>query len=350
MSAAIASRPWTSRAGRRLPFSALGFGAAPLGNMYRRLEDRDAEAAVQRAWDLGMRYFDTAPLYGHGLSEMRLGAVLRGAPRDDYVLSTKVGRLIEPCTPGEEDGGIFRDVDGRRIGFDYSYDGVMRSFEESLARLGLDRVDILFVHDIDPVTHGSAMASEARFTELIAGGGWRALDELRRTGAVSAIGAGLNVWQSCERLMAVADPDLFLLAGRYTLLEQPALDSFLPACLARGIGVVVGGAFNSGVLATGPVEGALYDYAPAPAAVLERARALQAVCARHDVTLAQAALSFPTAHPAVVSVLVGAQTAGEVERNVATFALAPPPALWRELKTAGLIHADAPTPELSPAC
>lgn len=350
MSPLIASRPWTSRAGRRLPFSALGFGAAPLGNMYRRLEEHDAEAAVRRAWALGMRYFDTAPLYGHGLSEVRVGAALRGLPREDYVLSTKVGRLLEPCAPGEEDSGIYLGAKGRRVRFDYSYDGVMRGFEESLVRLGLDRVDILFVHDIDPATHGSAMASDARFMELIAGGGWRALDELRRGGAVSAIGAGLNVWQSCERLMAVADPDLFLLAGRYTLLEQTALDSFLPACVARGIGVVIGGAFNSGVLATGPVAGALYDYAPAPAAVLERAGAVQAVCARHGVTLAQAALRFPTAHPAVVSVLVGAQTAAEVERNVATFAAPPPTALWRDLKAAGLIRADAPTPQLSLAC
>jgi D-threo-aldose 1-dehydrogenase len=350
MTGVLASHDWTTPQGRRLAFTALGFGAAPLGDMHRRLAEREARATVERAWDLGMRYFDTAPLYGHGLSETRIGAALRGQPRDAFLVSTKVGRLLEPCAPGEEGGGIYVGVSGRRVRFDYSYDGVMRSFEESLTRLGLDRVDILYVHDIDPLTHGSSAASDSRFGELIDGGGWRALDQLRASGAVAAIGAGLNVWDTCERLMAVADPDLFLLAGRYTLLEQTALDSFLPACVTRGVGVVVGGAFNSGVLATGPAPGALYNYAPAPAVVLERAGGLETACRRHDVALAQAALHFPLAHPAVVSVLVGAQTVFEVERNLAAFGKPVPAELWRDLERSGLIRADAPLPELSSAC
>jgi D-threo-aldose 1-dehydrogenase len=338
-------RDWTTRGGRRLGFSALGFGAAPLGNMHRALGEAEAQAVVRRAWTLGLRYFDTAPLYGHGLSEARLGAALGDQARDSYVLSTKVGRVLEPCAPGQEDSGIYRNTPHRRVRFDYSYDGVMRSYEDSVSRLGFGRIDILYVHDIDAVTHRSQAASDARFAELIDGGGWRALDALRRSGEVAAIGAGLNVWQACERLMAVADPDIFLLAGRYTLLEQSALDSFLPACAARGVGVVVGGPFNSGVLATGPVPGAFYDYAPAPPRILQRAAALEAVCRRHGVSLAQAALRFPLGHPAVVCVLAGAQTGDELKRNVATLDRPVPAALWRDLVAAGLLRADAPIPE-----
>ena len=262
MPASLPTRTLTTQAGRTLDFSALGFGAAPLGNMNRVLSEVEARATVRQAWSLGLRYFDTAPLYGHGLSEQRVGAALRDEARDSFLLSTKVGRLLEPCAPGEEDSGIYRGVPPFRIAYDYSYDGVMRSHAESLARLGLDRIDILYVHDIDTMTHGSAAAAEARTRELIDQGGWRALDELRAAGDVAAIGAGVNEWQPCVRLMQLADPDIFLLAGRYTLLEQEALASLMPACLSRGIGVVVGGPFNSGILATGADrQGALYNYA-----------------------------------------------------------------------------------------
>jgi D-threo-aldose 1-dehydrogenase len=343
-------RDWTSRAGKQLSFSALGFGAAPLGDMHRRLREDEAIETVERAWALGLRYFDTAPLYGHGLSERRLGEALRVKVRDSYLLSTKVGRLLEPCLPGAENSGIYVNPSRLRVRFDYSYDGIMRSYEASRGRLGLDRIDILYVHDIDPVTHGSEAGSDARFIELIDGGGWRAFDDLRVAGDVTAIGAGLNHCGAAERVLEVADPDLFLLAGRYTVLEQAALDSFFPACLANGVGVVIGGAFNSGILATGAVAGAQYDYAPASSAVLARVREIEAVCRRHGVPLPQAALAFPLAHPAVVSLLMGAQTRAEVDRNAELFGGAIPPQLWSDLIQAGLVRLDAPLPTEAHRC
>jgi D-threo-aldose 1-dehydrogenase len=347
MPASPPSRALTTQAGRTLSFSALGFGAAPIGNMNRVLGEAEAEATVRQAWSLGLRYFDTAPLYGHGLSEQRVGAALRGEARGSYLLSTKVGRLLQPCAPGEEDSGIYLGVPPFRIAYDYSYGGVMRSHEASLARLGLDRIDILYVHDIDAMTHGSRDAAEARTRELIDQGGWRALDELRAAGDVAAIGAGVNEWQPCARLIELADPDIFLLAGRYTLLEQEALASLLPACVSRGIGVVVGGPYNSGILATGPIAGAIYDYAPAPEPVLRRTAAIEAVCRRHGVPLARAALQFPLGHPAVVSVIPGGQTADQVVQNLALLNAPIPDTLWRDLKAAGLLRLDAPTPEAS---
>ncbi len=341
----LPTRALTTQAGRTLAFSAFGFGAAPIGNMNRVLSEADAEAAVRQAWTLGARYFDTAPLYGHGLSERRVGAALKGESRGGFLLSTKVGRLLEPCAPGTEDSGIYVGVPPLRVRYDYSYDGVMRSYAASLERLDLDRVDILYVHDIDAMTHGSAEAAQARTRELIDRGGWRALDELRAAGDVKAIGAGVNAWEPCARLIELADPDIFLLAGRYTLLEQEALASLLPACAARGIGVVIGGPFNSGILATGPAAGATYNYAPAPEAILRRTAAIEAVCIRHGVRLAQAALQFPLGHPAVVSVIPGGQTPDQVAQNVALLNAPTPDRLWRDLKGAGLMTPDAPTPE-----
>lgn len=345
MPASLPMRTLTTQAGRTLAFSALGFGAAPLGNMNRVLSEAEARATVRQAWTLGLRYFDTAPLYGHGLSEHRVGGALRDEARDSFLLSTKVGRLLESCAPGEEDSGIYLGVPPFRIAYDYSYDGVMRSHEASLARLRLDRVDILYVHDIDAMTHGSAEAAEARTRELIDQGGWRALDELRAAGDVAAIGAGVNEWEPCARLIELADPDIFLLAGRYTLLEQEALATLLPTCIARGIGVVVGGPYNSGILATGPLAGAIYNYAPAPEPILRLTGAIEAVCARHGTPLAQAALQFPLGHPAVVSVIPGGQTPDQVVQNLALLNAPIPDTLWRDLKAAGLMSLDAPTPE-----
>jgi D-threo-aldose 1-dehydrogenase len=328
--------------GGRLSFTALGLGTAPLGNMHTPISDAAAGEVIDEAWSLGIRHFDTAPLYGHGLSEARLGAALRKRPRAEFVVSTKVGRLLESCRPGDEAAGIYVDVPPVRVVFDYSYDGVMASFEASLGRLGLDRVDVLYVHDIDSATHGDAQ--EARTRELFDRGGWRALSELRASGAISAIGAGVNACEPCERLLSLADPDIFLLAGRYTLLDSSALDRLLPACVERGVGLVLGGPFNSGVLATGPTPGAFYDYAPASDEVLARTALLAEVCARHGTPLATAALKFPLGHPAVVSVLAGARTPAEVRRNADAIEGPVPSGLWQELQVRGLTPRSAPSP------
>jgi len=327
--------------GRALAFSRLGFGGAPLGNMHRVVGEDEADATLAAAWDAGLRYFDTAPLYGHGLSETRIGRALAARRRGEFLLSTKVGRLLEPCAPGEERAGIYRATPPLSVRFDYTADGVRRSLDASLARLGLDRVDILYVHDLERGAHGSAEAYEARWSELTRGGGWRALDALRADGIVGAIGLGTNETAACERVLAELDPDLFLLAGRYTLLEQGPLHGLLPACARRGVGIVVGGPFNSGVLAR---QTGTYDYAAAPPAILAKVARLAAACARFDVPLAAAALQFAAAHPAVASVIPGAQTPTEVAANARLLAAPIPAALWAALKDEGLVDAAAPVP------
>jgi D-threo-aldose 1-dehydrogenase len=317
-----------------ISLSELGFGGVPLGNMNRVLTDQEAYETMEAAWDAGLRYYDTAPYYGHGLSESRIGAVLSQRPRDEFVISTKVGRLLEPCAPGEEDSGIYLNTPNLRVRFDYSYDGVMRSYAASLDRLGLDRVDILYVHDIGTLTHGDAAAGHYRH---LMSGGWRALDELRSSGAVHAIGLGVNENAICEAVLADADPNIFLLAGRYTLLDQSAAKRLLPECTKRGVGIVLGGPYNSGILATGPIPNAQYDYAAAKPEILERAAKLQGICAAHDVTLAEAALHFPLRHQAILSVIPGSQTVEQVALNIATYEKVVPEALWSELASEGII-------------
>jgi D-threo-aldose 1-dehydrogenase len=332
------------RAARPVPLTRMGFGGAALGNLYRKIAEDDAQGALDAAWQAGIRYFDTAPQYGLGRSETRYASAIRRFDRSTLTLSSKVGRLLEDCAPHEVTPEAFVDVPQKRIVFDYSYDGVMRSHEASLARLGTDRIDILFVHDVDGFSHGSQEAGEARVRELFDQGGYRAMVELRDSGQVAAIGAGVNEWQVCERLLGLGDFDCFLLAGRYTLLEQDALESFLPLCVARDVGIILGGPYNSGILATGPVDGARYNYAPAPPAILDRVRRIEAVCAAHGVRLIEAALQFVMGHPAVRTVIPGAVSAAEVNANVALFARPIPTALWSDLKQAGLLRSDAPTP------
>jgi D-threo-aldose 1-dehydrogenase len=333
-------RRLVTRAGRELTFTAMGFGSAPLGNYLRPLSEAECDQTLAAAWDSGMRYFDTAPLYGLGLSEMRVGRLLAQRPRQEFTLSTKVGRLLTPCAKEEVNGFFFVETPQVRFSYDYSYDGVMRSYEASLKRLGLERVDILYVHDICGLVHGGREASEARIQELIETGGWRALTELRDNGDVAAIGAGVNEWEPCARLLELVDPDLFLLAGRYTLLEQVPLDTLFPECAKRGVRIVAGGPYNSGILAGGTT----YNYAEAPAEVLARARAVDDVCRTHGVTLPAAALQFILANPLVVSVIPGGQTVAETKHNASVLNEAIPSALWRDLKDRQLLHERAPTP------
>jgi D-threo-aldose 1-dehydrogenase len=333
-------RRFVTRAGRELSFSLLGFGSAPLGNYLRKLPEDECDALLEAVWASDLRYFDTAPFYGLGLSEARVGRQLCKRAKGSYVLSSKVGRLLLPCAPAEVNGVFFVDTPQVRWVYDYSYDAVMRSHEESLKRLGVERIDILFVHDVDGFCHGGREGSEQAIQDLIQKGGWRALDELRSSGAVSAIGAGVNEWQPCARLLELADPDLFLLAGRYTLLEQEPIDKLFPQCAQRGVGVVIGGPYNSGILAGGTT----YNYSAAPAEVVKQVREIEAVCRTHGVPLPAAALQFVLAHPVVVSVIPGSQTVAELEQNIAVLDVPIPAAFWQELKAKQLLHPQAPTP------
>jgi D-threo-aldose 1-dehydrogenase len=319
-----------------LTVTALGFGATAIGGMYTEVSDHDAEDTVAAAWAAGLRYFDAAPQYGRGNGETRLGRGLAPYRRDDYVLSSKVGRLLradaDPHPDDFDSTGRPYDAGAPDVAtvYDYSRDGVLRSIEESLTRLGTDRLDIALVHDPDDYVD-DALATA--FPTLI---------ELREQNVVSAIGAGMNQTAALERFARESDPDMFLLAGRYTLLEQTALQSFLPLCTERGIAVVAGGVFNSGLLAdAGP--GARYDYNPAPADVVARAHRLLEVCRRHDVPLKAAALQFPLAHPTVVAVLTGARSRAEIVENVQLFDRPIPDELWRELASEGLLADNAPT-------
>ena len=330
-----------------LPVSVIGFGAAPLGDLYARLDDAEAIATVEAAAQAGITLFDTSPHYGNGLSEHRCGTALRRMGRGGVVLSTKVGRWMNPRLPVEAHrGGTtspgFAGGLPHRAGFDYSYDGALRSVEQSLLRLGTDRIDLLLIHDVDVWTHGEGM--EQRFREAM-DGAYRTLVRLRDEGVVKGIGVGVNEAELCVRFAEAGDFDTMLLAGRYSLLEQPALEHFLPLALKKGIGVMLGGVFNSGILATGAVPGARYNYAAPSPAIVERVSRIEAVCARHEVPLSRAALQFPLGHPAVSSVILGGVTPSEVRRNVEALGQPVPGALWAELKAEGLLAASAPTPE-----
>ena len=320
-----------ARLGRTLEVTQLGLGTAPLGGLFAPVSDADAEATVAQAWSLGVRFFDTAPLYGFGSAERRLGNFLRGQKREDFVISTKVGRLLraDSATPGEDPH--YKGAPSERPQFDYSYDGVMRSVEESLKRLGLDRVDVLLVHD--PDAHYEAAVE----------GAFRALQRLREDGSVRAIGAGMNQSEMLARFAEAVPVDCFLLAGRYTLLDQGALRTLFPVCRARGIGVILGGIYNSGILAH-PKAGAKFNYEDADPALVARAQALDALCREHGTELKAAAIQFCLAQPAVTVALQGARTADEAAENVA-MAQAPVPAtFWRDLRARNLVDAAAPLP------
>ena len=321
----------------------LGFGGAPIGGLFSAVTDADAIATVRRAWELGIRYFDTAPLYGYGASERRMGASLASVPREEFTISTKVGRLIRPSDALPDGADVDRQELDRQenafyVGtgpvrpvFDYSYDGVLRSMEESLERLGLERLDIAFIHDPDD------------HWEAAIGGAYPALERLRADGVVRAIGAGMNQSAMLARFAREGDFDVFLLAGRYTLLDQSALTDLLPICEEKEISVVVGGVMNSGILAD-PRPGSHFDYAPAAIEVVERAGRLAAICARHGVPLRAAAVQFPLGHPAVVSVVAGVRRIDHLEEYPALMSEPIPAALWAELRHEGLLVAGVPTP------
>ncbi|MFF8573965.1 aldo/keto reductase [Streptomyces sp. NPDC015408] len=316
-----------------VPVTALGLGAAAIGGLYEAVGEDEAAATVEAAWDAGIRYFDTAPHYGLGLSERRLGAALRTRPREDFVLSTKVGRVLEPHDGGGDDraNGFAVPATHRRR-WDFSADGVRRSLEDSLTRLGLDRVDLVLLHD--PDDHGEQAFREA----------YPALEELRSQGVVRAIGAGMNQSRMLTRFLTDTDVDAVLCAGRYTLLEQGALETLLPAASAAGKSVIAGGVFNSGLLAD-PAPGATYDYAAAPSDLLDRAVRMREVTEAHGLPLRAAALRFPFGHPAVASVLVGARSAAEVVDAVAQVRGHAPGAVWDDLRAQGLLPGGVPVPE-----
>lgn len=345
MATAVGSRIEQRRGiGRRaLQVSGLGLGTAPLGGLYRDLSDEEAHATIAAAWDAGVRYFDTAPHYGHTKAEHRLGDALRRYPRSEYVLSTKVGRRFVPrTTPYDGSEGWQNPLPFQPV-YDYTYDGILRAFEDSQQRLGIVDIDILLVHDIGRVTHGDD--HPVYWKQLTDGGGFRALDALRTSGAIKAVGLGVNEGAVILEAMAEFDIDCALLAGRYTLLEQAVLDDLLPSCEKRGVSILLGGAFNSGILARG-VEGDLkFNYGEAPREVIERVAQLEAVCRAHRVPLAAAALQFPYAHPAVATVLTGARSADELRENVASFEQPLPAALWTSLREHGLLDRRAPAPE-----
>ena len=313
-----------------LSVTRFGLGTAPLAGLFEEVAEDDAVAVIERAWDAGIRLFDTAPLYGHGLAEIRLGKVLKNKPRDEFILASKVGRLLRADVPPEP-GQSFRGTPPVNPTFDFTYDGVMRSVDESLARLGLDRIDILHIHD--PDDHYEAALS----------GAYRALDRLRSDGTIGAVGAGMNQAEMLTRFAREADFDCFLLAGRYTLLDQIALKELLPECVERGIAIIAGGVYNSGILAD-PKPGAHYNYQAAPADLVERAQRIRDVCARHRVPLKAAAEQFPLGHPAVECVVVGCRSATQLDESLAMFEVDIPQDLWRELKAVGLLPADTPTP------
>ena len=321
--------------------SVLGFGGVAVGNLFEQMPDDRALATIEEAWQSGVRFFDTSPYYGHGLSEHRFGHVLRNRIDDGLVISTKVGRVLRPETPAKIDRGVFVGGLNFAADFDYSYDGAMRSLEHSYHRLGMNRIDVVFIHDVDISTHGTADEYHRRRDQAIEGA-YRALDELRGAGVIGAIGVGVNEVEPCVWFAQQGRFDCFLLAGRYTLLEQNGLDDLFPLANDQQFSIILGGPFNSGILATGARPGAYYNYKPAPPEILARVERIEAVCARHGIPLAAAALQFPLGHPRVASIIPGAARPEEAAANAALMATKIPAALWADLKSEGLMLESAP--------
>jgi D-threo-aldose 1-dehydrogenase len=321
----------------------LGVGTGPFGNLYRESSEAACNDLVQQAMELGCHYFDTAPFYGLGLSESRVGNALKAYHRDDFVISTKVGRLLKPAEPSAERYGFINPMPND-FDFDYSYDGVMRSHEHSLKRLGLDRIDILLMHDLGKDTHGDN--ADHYFRQAVEGG-YKALDELRSAGQIQGFGLGINEIAVCSEVMSHGFWDYFLLAGRYTLLEQGGLTDFLPACIQSGSKIILGGPYNSGILATGTQTSNVpyYNYEPAPEAIIQRVKKIEALCEQYKVSMVAAALQFPLGHPAVVSVIPGMGVAARMQKTWQQIHSLIPDAFWHALQQQGLIDAGAPLPK-----
>ncbi|MBT4977225.1 MAG: aldo/keto reductase [Gemmatimonadetes bacterium] len=324
--------------------STLGFGGAPLGELFDPVSETEAQETLQAAWDAGIRYYDTAPFYGYGKSEHRLGHFLRQQERKDFILSSKVGRVLtatrdlDSFDKGGWIGGLPFDYR-----FDYSYDGIMRSWEDSLQRLGLSSIDVLLIHDLDSFFHDSEQRFSAHLNQLITSG-WRALDELRSQGLIKAVGTGLNRMGALPRLIDAVDLDLSIVAMPYTLLDQEVLEEEFPLCEEHGVRIVIGAVFASGILVSGPTEGARYAYNTASPEILDKTRRIQEVCQRHDVPLPAAAMQFPLGHPLVSAIIPGAMEPSHIQTNAKWFQHEIPADMWAELKTEGLLREDAPTP------
>jgi D-threo-aldose 1-dehydrogenase len=329
----------------KLEVTELGLGGAPMGGFRAAISDAEAVKLTNDGFDAGIRYFDTSPFYGYGRSELRMGAALRERPRDSYVLSTKIGRIMHAMRPGEVPPADFRanGLPGFAPVFDYTYDGLMRSLEHSHFRLGISRIDIALIHDVDFWTVKDREILEHRFRQVM-DSGYRALDELRRAGVIGAIGVGINEADTSLRFIQAGDFDCMLLAGRYTLLEQGALGEFLPECTKRNVSVILGGPYNSGILTGNVKAGATHDYVAAPAALIDKAQKIEAICRRHGVPLGAAALQFPLFHPALCAVIPGALSIAEMTQNVAHMGVKIPVELWSELKRERLLDPAAPTP------
>lgn len=329
----------------KLEVTTIGLGGAPMGGFRATIPDAEAMALSNAAWDLGVRYYDTSPFYGYGRSELRMGAALREKPREDFVISTKIGRIMHPMKPGEKKAADFREngLPGFAPEFDYSYDGVMRSLEHSHLRLGLAKIDIALIHDVDFWTIKDREVLNQRF-KTVMDSGFKALDELRKAGIISAIGVGINESDTSLRFIQAGDFDCMLLAGRYTLLEQGALEAFLPECTKRNVSVILGGPYNSGILTGGVTDKATHDYVQAPRELIEKARKIEAICKRHGVELGAAAMQFPLFHPAFCAVIPGALSVAEVKQNVSRISARIPVELWSELKREKLIDPASPTP------
>ena len=324
--------------------STLGFGGAPLGELFDPVSETEAQETLQAAWDAGIRYYDTAPFYGYGKSEHRLGHFLRQQKRKDFILSSKVGRVLtatrdlDSFDKGGWIGGLPFDYR-----FDYSYDGIMRSWEDSLQRLGLSSIDVLLIHDLDSFFHDSEQRFSAHVNQLITSG-WRALDELRSQGLIKAVGTGLNRMGALPRLIDAVDLDLSIVAMPYTLLDQEVLEEEFPLCEEHGVRIVIGAVFASGILVSGPTDGACYAYDTASPEILDKTRRIQEVCQRHDVPLPAAAMQFPLGHPLVSAIIPGAMEPSHIQTNAKWFQHEIPADIWAELKTEGLLREDAPTP------